>query len=214
MTPRRRWLVGAVVGAAVVAAGAGWAVGTQIKSPAQVAAETAPPDASLIAVPVERKTLTTEVVVRGVVRHGTPQPLAIATSPLKPESPVVTSLPTLGATIDEGTLALAIAGRPVLAFRGAQPSYRDLSVGTSGSDVMQSRRSARTSAALARHDRRSLRQRDGGRDGRPLSTRGLGSLRSHAHTTTGPTHRARGGCGGRGSTIASEVGARDRGDAH
>ena len=58
------------LGAAVVLALVAWRVGSGIRSPAQVAADTAPPAPSLITAPVELRTLATEVVVRGTVRYG------------------------------------------------------------------------------------------------------------------------------------------------
>jgi multidrug efflux pump subunit AcrA (membrane-fusion protein) len=121
----------------MVASGAGWAAATRIKSPAQVAAETDPPNAALIAVPVERKRLTTDVIVRGAVRHGTPLPLAIATSPVKPLTPIVTTVPERGTALAEGSVVLSLSGRPVIVLQGAQPAYRDMGVGTTGPDVQQ-----------------------------------------------------------------------------
>ena len=51
----------------------GWVGARQIRSPAQVAADTAPPKASPITIPVVRRTLSAKVIVRGTVRYGAPQ---------------------------------------------------------------------------------------------------------------------------------------------
>jgi hypothetical protein len=141
-TLRRRRMVGAVLGLAVLLAVAAWLVGRQIRSPAQVAAETAPPDPSAITVPVERKVLASEVIVRGTVRYGSPQPVVLATSEIKQASgtggeDIVTTGPRRGSTVGEGDVAMSISGRPVFVLGGAQPSHRDLGPGVRGPDVEQ-----------------------------------------------------------------------------
>ena len=50
--------------AVIAAAAIGWAAGTRIKSPAQVAAEAEPPEPSLITVPVARMVIANDVVTR------------------------------------------------------------------------------------------------------------------------------------------------------
>ena len=69
--PRRRSrsLAGSLA-ALVALAAAGWFAAGQIKSPAQIAAEAQPPPASPITVPVERRVLSTRVIVRGTARFG------------------------------------------------------------------------------------------------------------------------------------------------
>ena len=73
-----------------------WIAGAQIRSPAQVAAETAPPDPSAITVPVERRTLSSEVIVRGTVRYGSPQPVVLATSETKQSGGATGAVPKRG----------------------------------------------------------------------------------------------------------------------
>ncbi len=134
--PHRKALVIGLAGAIALAAVA-WAIGGQIRSPAQIAADTQAPDPSLITVPVERRTLATEVVVRGSVRYGAPQSVALATSALKASSDIVTRAPRRGEQLREGSVALSMSGRPVFVLRGAQPMHRDLVPGASGPDVEQ-----------------------------------------------------------------------------
>lgn len=134
---RRKRLVAAVLAGTVVAGGAGWAAGRTIRSPARVAAETAPPKPSLITVPVERRTLSADVIVRGTVRYGGLQPVTLAPSQLKPGNGILTRAPTPGATLSEGASALTVSGRPVFVLRGAVPTYRDLGPGATGDDVRQ-----------------------------------------------------------------------------
>lgn len=143
----RRLAVG-LVGVTVAAATAGWLAGSRIRSPAEIAAHTDPPEASLITVPAERTALSTDVVVRGTVRHGTPQPVVLAASALKGSELIVTVPPEKGATLAEGALVMTLSGRPVFVLAGNDPAHRDLEVGSRGPDVAQ------LQAALARlgHD--------------------------------------------------------------
>ncbi len=140
---RRNRTVFIGLGAAVLLAICAWVAGAQIKSPAQIAAETAAPDPSSITVPVERRVLSSEVIVRGTVRYGSPQPVVLATSTLKQSSSasggtdIVTTRPRQGARVGEGSLAMSISGRPVFVLRGAQPSHRDIQPGSRGQDVRQ-----------------------------------------------------------------------------
>ncbi|HYF25574.1 MAG TPA: peptidoglycan-binding domain-containing protein [Baekduia sp.] len=123
----------ALIGLAVV----GWVAAGQIKSPARVAAETAPPPASPITVPVARRALSTEVIVRGTVRYGAPQPVALATSKLKQGSDLVTRAPRSRARLRPGATVMEVDGRPVFVMAGDVPMHRDLRPGDKGPDVHQ-----------------------------------------------------------------------------
>ena len=124
---------------AVVAAAAivGWVVGTRIESPAEAAARTAPPPPSPILVPVEERTLSTNVVTRGTARFGLPQSIAIAPSGLKANPGLITTLPLPNTQLKEGDVMLTASGRPLLILQGETPAYRDLVPGNSGHDVRQ-----------------------------------------------------------------------------
>jgi peptidoglycan hydrolase-like protein with peptidoglycan-binding domain len=141
ITMGRRRMVAAVLGLAVLLAAGAWLAGRQIRSPAQVAAETAPPDPSAITVPVERQVLSSEVIVRGTVRYGSPQPVVLATSEIKQAGAgaeeIVTTRPRRGNTVGEGDVVMSVSGRPVFVLSGALPSHRDLGPGTRGPDVEQ-----------------------------------------------------------------------------
>ena len=124
----------ALVGLAIV----GWVAARQIRSPAQVAADTAPPKPSPITVPLVRRTLSTEVIVRGTVRYGAPQAVVLGTSKVKQGgSDIVTRPPHKRAQLSAGDVAMAVDGRPVFVLRGAIPMHRDLSRGDVGPDVRQ-----------------------------------------------------------------------------
>jgi len=134
---RRNTALGIALVAVVTASAVGWVAGRRIQSPAEIASRTAPPAPSLISVPVELRTLTSDVVARGTVRYGSPQTVTLPTSTLKPGSSIVTIAPVKGAALNEGSVALTVSGRPVFVLQGAQPAYRDLGPGAVGDDVRQ-----------------------------------------------------------------------------
>lgn len=136
MRSRRRMLALGLIGV-IALAGVAWAVGRGIRSPAQIAADTAPPKPSLITVPVERQSLATEVVVRGTVRYGAARGVVLATSAVKPGSSIVSRPARVGNRLREGSVALSISSRPVFVLRGAAPMHRDLARGAVGPDVRQ-----------------------------------------------------------------------------
>ena len=124
--------LGVGLGLVVLLALGAWIAGGQIRSPAQVAAETAAPDPGPITVPVERRVLSSEVMARGTVRYGSPQPVVLATSQVKQgsgDSEIVTEPPRRGSGVAEGTVAMSVSGRPVFVLQGTQPSHRDIGPG-------------------------------------------------------------------------------------
>lgn len=121
----------------VALAGVGSIAAQQIRSPAQIAADAAAPDASLITAPVERRELTTEVIIRGTVRYGAPQDVVLPASSLKTSTQLISQAPTLGARLGDGAPALVVSGRPVFVLNGAAPMYRDIGPGSDGKDVLQ-----------------------------------------------------------------------------
>ncbi|WP_116947590.1 efflux RND transporter periplasmic adaptor subunit [Jiangella endophytica] len=126
-----------VGGTAVIALGAGIFAGTRITSPADAIARTAAPEASEVTVPVEARTLNSEVVTRGDVTAAgavdvTPETGGLETPPI-----VTGQVPEVGAEIAEGAALLEIVGRPLIALAGELPMYRSLRPGMSGPDVEQ-----------------------------------------------------------------------------
>ena len=126
-----------VLGLMILTAAASWVAGSSIKSPAEVAAQTAPPQPSPILVPVEERVLTSDIVTRGTARFGLPQPISIVPSILKADVGVVTTLPMRNTQLNEGDAMLTVSGRPVFVLQGDVPAYRDLVPGISGNDVHQ-----------------------------------------------------------------------------
>ncbi|WP_030857535.1 hypothetical protein [Streptomyces sp. NRRL F-2747] len=138
---RRRILVWVVAGA-VALTGAGVVLAATIRSPAQVAADAAPPPASVLADRVERRVLTSSVVVRGTVaaeQSLTVSPGAGAAAAAGTGGkPVVTRINKQpGAAVQAGDVLVEVSGRPVFALAGALPVYRDLKPGATGKDVGQ-----------------------------------------------------------------------------
>jgi hypothetical protein len=114
-----------------------WGAASRIRSPAEVAARTAPPVPSAITVPVEKKVLSSDVVVRGTVRYGTPQSVLIPPSSIRKGNGILTSAPVKGKDLTEGSVAFTVSGRPVFVLQGAEPAYRDIVPGAVGTDVRQ-----------------------------------------------------------------------------
>jgi len=134
---RRRNVLLLVLAVMVVSSLVTWVANEQIRSPAEAAAQTAPPDPTPILVPVEEKVLVTKIVTRGTAHYRSPMTLSVPTSFLKSVPRIVTTSPQRGATVREADVLMTISGRPAFLLRGAQPSYRDLGPGMSGPDVAQ-----------------------------------------------------------------------------
>lgn len=132
----RRTALAVIAAVALIAAVVGWFAGQQIRSPAEIAAETEPPEASLITVPVEERALSTSVVIRGQVEFDD-----VAEIPVNPSaegSTIITNVPlTAGENLLEGAVAIEVAGRPLFVLGGELPVFRPLAPGVEGPDVRQ-----------------------------------------------------------------------------
>lgn len=134
---RRKKIAALLAGTVVVSSASGWLASGLIRSPAEVAARTAPPTASPILVPAEMRVLSTDIVTRGVARFGAPQQLSLVPSALKTDAPIITSVTRRGRTLTEGDIALTTSGRPTFLLAGHIPMFRDLGPGLEGDDVRQ-----------------------------------------------------------------------------
>ena len=136
-----RTVIAALVAGMVVVGGAGAAVGSRLRSPAEVAADAQPPAASVVTAPVERRQLSSSIVTRGSIRFADPIQAALAgpvgSSGSTPPASVVTTAVEQGTELAEGAVALTVAGRPVFLLQGAVPMYRSIGPGDSGDDVRQ-----------------------------------------------------------------------------
>lgn len=136
---RRRRQAGLVVCLALASAGIGVVVGRSIKSPADAASGATAPAASLITVPVERRELVSSLAIAGSIEYVEPVSVRLAGSvgAAGGDRQIVTRVPEVGSEIIEGQAAFEISGRPVFAFAGELPMYRELVPGSVGPDVAQ-----------------------------------------------------------------------------
>jgi peptidoglycan hydrolase-like protein with peptidoglycan-binding domain len=137
MSRKRNVTLFIVVALVVLLAAGSWIAGSNIMTPAEAAARTAPPNPSPILVPVEERVLTSDIVTRGTARFGRPQSISIVPSALKPGAGIITTLPVRSTQLNEGDVMLTASGRPVFILQGEIPVYRDLVPGISGDDVRQ-----------------------------------------------------------------------------
>ena len=127
----------AVLAIVVAAALGGWIAGSQIRSPAQVAAETEPPEPSLIAVPVERTVISNDIITRGTARFENPEAVSADAVVLPGVDPVVTMIPEVGDVLEEGDILYEISGRPTFVLDGELPLFRSAERGDEGPDIAQ-----------------------------------------------------------------------------
>lgn len=131
---RALWIVAAI---AVVSLVAGLLVGRFIVSPAEAAAHAEPPEPGLITVPVELGELSNDVTIRGEVGYADAADITLDTSSLPGPAIVTGRVPEAGAELGPLSIALEIAGRPVIVLPGDLPAYRTIRFGMAGPDVVQ-----------------------------------------------------------------------------
>lgn len=137
------WLAGAT---AVVSV-AGLVASVWVKSPAQVAAQTAPPIPSLLTAPVSYGVLRDTVVFRGMFSAAgtvsfTPVS-AVApggSGPLSQDLVVSAVLARAGEPVRAGQVLVDVSDRPVFVLAGAVPAFRDMVQGDTGGDVAELQR--------------------------------------------------------------------------
>ena len=157
---RRRVLALAVVGAAIVSALGGAAIGSRLKSPADAADARRAPVASRITVPVQRQALSSSITLAGEIQFAEPTPIKLAGGVGIPagDTAVVTRSPEIDQQAAEGDVLFDISGRPVFVIQGTLPTYRSLAPGTTGPDVLQLEQALqRLGHAPGRFDFRRLR---------------------------------------------------------
>jgi multidrug resistance efflux pump len=135
---KRNTLLVGVVAAVAAAASIGWFFGSNIRSPAEIAAAAEPPEPSNITVAVVRQVLSADVITRGDIVFDDPVALSLSGSFAdQPERLVVTQAVEVGSELAEGGMAVEVVGRPVFLLTGEIPMYRDLRPGSAGDDVLQ-----------------------------------------------------------------------------
>jgi len=136
---RRRRLALAIVSIALLSAVGGGAIGAQLRSPADAARERRAPRASRITVPVEQRRLESKLTLAGEIAHASPITVKLA-GPVGVDAgagAIVTRVPALDQPVVEGEALLDVSGRPVFVIQGTIPTYRTLSPGATGDDVLQ-----------------------------------------------------------------------------
>lgn len=128
------WVMAAV---AIVSLVGGLLIGSFVVSPGQAALDAEAPDAGLISVPVELQELSNDVTIRADVGYADSVDVKVETSDLGGLAVVTGRVPEVGTTLTPLSVALEVAGRPLIVLPGALPAYRTLRIGDSGPDVLQ-----------------------------------------------------------------------------
>ncbi|MFF2144399.1 peptidoglycan-binding protein [Kitasatospora sp. NPDC058190] len=137
MARRRRALLVVAVVAAVVAGG-GLGAASLIKSPAERAADTAPPPSTLMTARVTKQPLTQTTVVRGQVYPPTQYNVTPTAASADITQLYVSALPVKsGDQVANGRQLAEVSGQPLFVLEGPVPAYRDLKPGSSGPDVAE-----------------------------------------------------------------------------
>lgn len=127
-----------IVAIAFAAAAVGFFASRWVKSPAELAAETAPPPASIITAPVENRVVADTLVTRGTVGSVSTVNAIPAEAPAGVAASLITQIPArAGAQLEPGDVVIEISGQPVFFLPGQVPAYRNLSEGDTGPDVTQ-----------------------------------------------------------------------------
>jgi len=138
---RRRIVLLAVIGLAVLAAAGGLLVSTTIKSPAQQAAETQAPGLTRLTAPVQDTVIRNTVQADGLITKP-PQISSLSSGGggggAGNAQQVVTKIfHPPGSFVAPGNVIIEVAGRPFIVLQGTVPAYRDMAPGESGSDIAQ-----------------------------------------------------------------------------
>jgi peptidoglycan hydrolase-like protein with peptidoglycan-binding domain len=150
---RRRVLVGAGIGAALLAMG-GLIGASFVKSPQKIAADAAAPPPTVITAPVVSQVLTSSVQMRGVIYPSVQYdvyvsaPSSGSSSAGAAGTSAAASSPTgavyisklevaAGGTITNGEQLAELDGQPLFVLAGPVPAWRDLTPGESGPDVAE-----------------------------------------------------------------------------
>ena len=151
------WAILGVVGGMALGA---WYMGSRIQSPAEMAARTAAPEPSPILVPVELRVPSSDVVTRGTVRFGLPQPISIAPSTVKGGVGLISSLPRPSADFGEGEVILSASGRPVFVLQRRDTDFSRHGARNQRRRRPPARRSSGPSWLRSGHSRWHLRPED------------------------------------------------------
>jgi peptidoglycan hydrolase-like protein with peptidoglycan-binding domain len=139
---RRRIILLAVIGLAVIASVGGLLISTTIKSPAQQAAETRAPGLTRLTAPVQDTVIRNTVQADGLITKP-PQISSLSSGggggggEGNAQQVVTKIFRPPGSFVGPGNLIIEVAGQPFFVFQGTVPAYRDMAPGESGSDIAQ-----------------------------------------------------------------------------
>lgn len=134
---RHRTLLLVMAGALGLSLG-GPAASFLIQSPAEKAAETAPPARSLLTAKVERRVVRDSVILQGEVISGRQTTVSPQSASGEGVSPVITAVrAATGKDVRAGQVLAEVSARPVFILPGSIPVYRDLKPADRGKDVRQ-----------------------------------------------------------------------------
>ncbi|MFH8257044.1 peptidoglycan-binding protein [Streptomyces roseolus] len=92
----------------------------------------------MITAPVEHRVLKDSVILRGMVTSEQSVDVVPSVKGDVGGAPLVTRTPLgVGDPVKQGSVLLEVSGRPLFAFKGNLPAYRDIKPGMSGEDVTQ-----------------------------------------------------------------------------
>ena len=144
---RRRVIVLVITGLAILAAVGELLLTSQIKSPAEQAAQTRAPAATQLTATVQRTVLTRTVLAQGAVgapKEFTPSQVggggtgSGGSAGGQDVQQIVTHVfCRKGSLAGQGSVLLEVAGQPYFVLQGQVPAYRDLAPGETGEDVAQ-----------------------------------------------------------------------------
>ncbi|GAA4917882.1 hypothetical protein [Nesterenkonia rhizosphaerae] len=137
--PRANRTILLVAVASVISLVAGFLLSLMVVSPAQRAAEAAPPQAGPITVPVEERQLATDLTLRGDAQYDDPVSVSLDGGDGGGPAVVTGHVPEVGQELSPGDVLIEITGRPVIVLPGELPAYRSLRIGSAGPDVVQLR---------------------------------------------------------------------------
>jgi membrane fusion protein, multidrug efflux system len=139
---RRRIILLAVIGLAVIASIGGLLISTTIKSPAQQAAETKAPGLTRLTAPVQDTVIRNTVQADGLITKP-PQISSLSSgggggaAGGNAQQVVTKIFRPPGSFVAPGNVIIEVAGRPFFVLEGPVPAYRDMAPGESGSDITQ-----------------------------------------------------------------------------
>ncbi|GAA2246275.1 hypothetical protein N1031_16215 [Herbiconiux moechotypicola] len=130
-------LVIVIAGVAALSLAAGLVLSRFVVSPAELQASAKAPVAGPITAPIEKRVVRNTLTLRADVTHADAVDLKVDTTGLGGPAVVTGHVPEVGATLEAGSVALEVAGRPVIVMPGDLPAYRTLRSGMSGPDVTE-----------------------------------------------------------------------------